>query len=246
MPDLIHYILFALSGLIAEILGTVGGFGSSVIFVPLANFFMDYQSVLGITAVFHVVSNVSKIWLFREHFNWKIILWVGLPGVVFVALGAWLSGIYDTRYLNVALGIFLCLFATFYYFKPEFEVNGTIRNQLFLGSSAGFLAGLLGTGGAIRGMALSSMHIAKNTFVGTSAAIDFGVDATRSVIYWKNGFLHSYDLPYLVILALVAVAGSWLGKKVLDRISEARFSAIILLMIFMSGVALIVKSALVD
>jgi hypothetical protein len=43
------FIIFAL---LVEIPGTVGGFGSSVFFVPIANFFFDFNSVLAIMALF--------------------------------------------------------------------------------------------------------------------------------------------------------------------------------------------------
>ena len=58
-------LLFLALALLAEVAGTVGGFGSSVFFVPIANFFFDFESVLGITALFHLASNLSKLGLFR-------------------------------------------------------------------------------------------------------------------------------------------------------------------------------------
>ena len=57
---------FILLAFIAEILGTVGGFGSSLFFVPIASYFLDFHSVLGITALFHVSSNLAKIALDRK------------------------------------------------------------------------------------------------------------------------------------------------------------------------------------
>lgn len=54
-------ILFLLLALLAEIVGTIGGFGSSVFFVPFTNLFFDFHTVLGITAIFHLSSNISKI-----------------------------------------------------------------------------------------------------------------------------------------------------------------------------------------
>ena len=54
----INYIFLALA-LLAEIIGTIGGFGSSVFFVPIGNFYFDFHSVLGLTAIFHLSSNVS-------------------------------------------------------------------------------------------------------------------------------------------------------------------------------------------
>ncbi|MDX1550365.1 MAG: hypothetical protein R3278_07445, partial [Lysobacter spongiicola] len=56
-------LLFLALALLAEVAGTVGGFGSSVFFVPIANFFFDFESVLGITALFHLASNASKLGL---------------------------------------------------------------------------------------------------------------------------------------------------------------------------------------
>ena len=64
-----HQALFLFLALIAEVLGTIGGFGSSLFFIPIASYFLDFQSALGITALFHLSSNLSKLGLFRK---WKV------------------------------------------------------------------------------------------------------------------------------------------------------------------------------
>ena len=102
-----HLVYFLLLALLAEILGTVGGFGSSLFFVPIASYFLDFQSVLGITGLFHVTSNLSKIVLFRKGFNKKLIFSVGIPAVIFVVVGALLSKYINTSYLEIALAVFL-------------------------------------------------------------------------------------------------------------------------------------------
>ena len=83
--------------LLAEILGTVGGFGSSVFFVPIANFFFDFQSVLGITALYHLSSNVTKIAFFKKGLDKKIVVALGVPAIVFVSVGAYLSKYVDPK-----------------------------------------------------------------------------------------------------------------------------------------------------
>ena len=83
--------LFLLLALLAEIIGTVGGFGSSVFFVPIGNFYFDFHSVLGLTAVFHLSSNLSKMVLFRQGLDKKLLLYIGLPSALFVILGGLLS-----------------------------------------------------------------------------------------------------------------------------------------------------------
>jgi uncharacterized protein len=69
----------------------VGGFGSSVFFVPVANYFLAFQSVLGITALFHLASNISKIFLFRATIDKRIVIYLGIPFVIVVTAGAVLS-----------------------------------------------------------------------------------------------------------------------------------------------------------
>ena len=83
MENLHYFILLAL---LAEILGTVGGFGSSLFFVPMASYFLDFYSVLGITALFHVSSNIVKIILFRKGYDKKLIISIGVPAVLFVIM----------------------------------------------------------------------------------------------------------------------------------------------------------------
>ena len=71
----INYV-FLLLALIAETIGTVGGFGSSVFFVPLGNFYFDFYSVLGLTAIFHLSSNLSKIFLFKKGLNKRLLVFI--------------------------------------------------------------------------------------------------------------------------------------------------------------------------
>lgn len=86
-----NLLLFILLALLAEILGTVGGFGSSLFFVPIASYFLDFHSVLGVTAVYHVSSNLAKIALFRKGFDKKLLISMGIPAVIFVIAGAYFS-----------------------------------------------------------------------------------------------------------------------------------------------------------
>ena len=97
-------LFFLLLAMLAEIAGTIGGFGSSVFFVPIASFFFDFHSVLGLTAIFHLSSNLSKIALFRKGLDKKLLLNIGLPSIVFVVIGGLLSN-YLKTYLLGNLGL---------------------------------------------------------------------------------------------------------------------------------------------
>lgn len=236
-----HLIYFILLALLAEILGTVGGFGSSLFFVPIAGLFLDFHSVLGITALFHVTSNITKIVFFRKGFDKALILRIGVPAVLFVIAGALLSNVIDSRLLELFLAIFLIGLSLVFLIFKNLVIKPTTVNAVTGGVFSGFVAGLLGTGGAIRGLVLAAFDLKQEVFIATSAVIDLAVDSSRAVVYGLNGFMHKHDLYLIPILLLVSVAGTFIGKHILKRISDKQFKFIVLVLVLITGIVSAVK-----
>ncbi|QBZ98937.1 sulfite exporter TauE/SafE family protein [Flavobacterium sangjuense] len=233
MDYLVYFILLAL---LAEILGTVGGFGSSLFFIPIASYFLDFHSVLGVTALFHVSSNLTKISFFRKGFDKKLIVSLGIPAVLFVIIGAYLSQFITTKWLEISLAFFLiALSVTFLIFK-NIVIKPTTFNSISGGIASGFIAGLIGTGGAIRGMTLAAFNLRMEVFIATSAIIDLGIDSSRTVVYGLNGYIHKDDLYLIPILFVVSIVGTYIGKKILEKVSEEQFKKIVLVLILVTGI----------
>ena len=238
MDNLIYFILLAL---LAEVLGTVGGFGSSLFFVPIAGFFLDFHSVLGITAVFHLASNITKIAMFKKGFDKSLIIKMGIPAVLFVIAGAFLTKYIDSKLLEISLAIFLIALSSFLIMFRNFKIEPTSFNAISGGITSGFVAGLLGTGGAIRGLVLAAYDLRMEVFIVTSAIIDLAIDASRSVVYFSNGYVHKDDLYLIPILLVVSVIGTFIGKKILEKISETQFKFIVLSLILVTGLVTLIK-----
>ncbi len=236
-----HLLLFILLALLAEILGTVGGFGSSLFFIPIAGYFLDFHSVLGITALFHVSSNISKIAFFRKGFDKKLVLSIGIPAVVFVIIGAFLSKYIETTILEIALAVFLIATSLAFLLFKNITLKPTLSNSIGGGIFSGLIAGLLGTGGAIRGITLAAYNLRMESFIATSAIIDLGIDSSRAVVYTLNGYVHKHDLYLIPILLVVSVAGTFIGKQILTRVSEKQFKAAVLILVLATGIATLVK-----
>ncbi|MCW5907250.1 MAG: sulfite exporter TauE/SafE family protein [Chitinophagales bacterium] len=236
--------LFVLLAIVAEIIGTVGGFGSSLFFVPVAQFFFDMKTVLGITAVFHVFSNLVKLILFRKTIDLRLTLLFGIPSILFVILGAWLATKMSFRFDQIILAVFLIVFSSILLAFPDLKVRANAQSSVLGGSVAGLLAGYIGTGGAIRGLSLAAYNLEKNLFVGTSAAIDMGVDLSRSIIYVKSGFITKENYYLIPMLVVVSVVGSYIGKLLLGRINQESFRKIVLSLILIIGIVMLIRSAI--
>jgi len=235
-------IVFLLLSLLAEIIGTIGGFGSSVFFVPIANFYLDFESVLGLTAMFHVASNLSKIALFRKGLNKRLILYLGVPAIAFVILGGILANYIDTYLLQILLGIFLIALSLLFLIRRKLVIKDGSAQALIGGTLSGFLAGLLGTGGAVRGITMAAFNLEKSVFIATSAVIDFGVDFTRTIVYFFNGFMNSKNMIYVPFLVVIGWVGTWIGRRALEYIPQDRFRRISLFLVLGVGVLTLVRS----
>ncbi|MFN0189238.1 MAG: sulfite exporter TauE/SafE family protein [Bacteroidia bacterium] len=232
-------IIFFLLAFVSEIIGTLSGFGSSVFFVPLAGMLFDFKTTLALTGILHIFSTSAQVYLFRKSIDWKLMLKVGLPSVLMVLLGAYLNNKVELKYAELAMGIFLVAFAITFFIKKDLKFKPTNFNAITGGAVAGFLAGLIGTGGAIRGATLTAFDLKKDAFVGTSAGIDFAVDLSRTIVYLANGYLDKKYLWYIPVLFVLAYAGSWLGKKLLDKVPENIFKKLVLVLIFGVGVFMV-------
>jgi len=238
MDNLIYFIILAL---FAEVLGTIGGFGSSLFFVPIAGFFLDIHSVLGVTAVFHLASNITKIAMFKKGFDKTMIIQMGIPAVLFVIAGAFLTKYINSRVLEISLAIFLISLSAVLIFFKNIKIKPTSFNAVSGGITSGFVAGILGTGGAIRGLVLAAFDLKIEVFIVTSAIIDLAIDASRSIVYFANGYVHKDDIYLIPILLVISIIGTFVGKKILLKISENQFKYIVLGLILLTGIVTLFK-----
>jgi len=235
-------VVFFVLTLLAEIIGTIGGFGSSLFFVSIFQFIYDFQLVLALTGLLHVFSNTAKVFLFWKAIDWKLTLWIGSSSLLLAVGGAYLTRYVELEYARLVLGCFLLVFSVFFFVNPDFSAKPVLKTSLLGGGVAGFLAGFIGTGGAIRGLVLASFNLERNLFVGTSAAIDFGVDLSRTWIYIDAGYFGNAPLVYIPLLFVASLLGSYLGKLALARISQELFRKVLLGLIFLVGVSLILET----
>lgn len=232
-------VIFFLAAFFSEIVGTIAGFGSSTVFLPLALLFVDFKTALTLVALFHVFGNMGRIGFFRHGLDKNMLTKFGLPSVFFTILGASLVSYISQSLLKGMLGIFLVGYSLLVLWKNTFKISPTLLTSVVGGGASGFLAGLIGTGGALRGAFLTGFELPKEKYIATAAAIALAVDMTRIPVYLSQGFLESQYYWYVPVLFAIAFAGSFTGKQIVTRISQKQFKKGVLVAIVAIGVKFI-------
>ncbi|QQG40591.1 MAG: sulfite exporter TauE/SafE family protein [Candidatus Levyibacteriota bacterium] len=232
-------VLFFISAFLAEVIGTIAGFGSSTIFLPLTLLFFDFRTALVLVAFFHIIGNIGRISFFRHGLDKSLIVEFGIPSVVLTLIGALLVSSIPQDVLKGILGIFLVSFAIYSLWKEDFVIPASTTNAVIGGGLSGFLAGLIGTGGALRGAFLTGFRLPKEKYIATAAAIALAVDITRIPVYLNQGFLSSKYYWYLPVLFILAIAGSFTGRQIVKRFRYEVFRKIVLIAILLVGIKFI-------
>ena len=120
----LEYIILIILGFLSEILGTMAGFGSSTIFLPLASYLVEFKTALVLVAIFHLFGNVSRITFFRHGLDWNVLLIFGIPSFVLSLIGATLVGNFSQTFLKLMLGIFLIVLSVLFLLKPKSCFSG--------------------------------------------------------------------------------------------------------------------------
>jgi uncharacterized membrane protein YfcA len=235
-------ILFFISALIAEIIGTMAGFGSSTIFLPLALLFVEFKTAIILVAIFHLFGNLGRITFFRQGFDKRIILQFGVPSVLLSLLGAFLIGVLPQPLLKLILGIFLIVTSASFLAKPGLKFPANTGMFIAGGSITGFITALVGTGGALRATLLQGFNIEKVRYIATAATIALATDVTRIPIYISQGFLTERYYLYLPILFGIALAGSFIGRRIVGRINQEVFRKMVLGAIILVSIKFVVDA----
>lgn len=235
-----EFYLFLIIALLAEIVGTFTGFGTTTILVPLASFFMSLPDAIVLAGLFHLFGTLFRTIFFIKGINLKITVIFGVPALITSFIGASFLPIIDVKLLSKLLGVALILYASYSLFEHQVRLP---KNPLILaggGSLVGFLAGLIGTAGALRGAFLTSWNLSRDVYLGTGAAMGLGADLSRVLSYYQSGLVKSdFNLP--VTLAIVALVGTFLGYKAVKFIQQKLFQKIVLVALILAGVKFLIS-----
>jgi uncharacterized membrane protein YfcA len=233
------FYIFFIVAFLSIVIGTVAGFGTSTIFLPVALIFVDFKTALVLVAITHLSANMGATTFFRHGLDRRLILLFGVPSIFITIIGAYMVTYVSQNILIIILGISLLIFSISFLIKPNFKVPKSDTNTVIGGALSGFLQGLLGIGGPLRGAFLISYDLDKFKYIATLAAIAVIIDLTRIPIYLSNNLLEPQYYIYIPILIVLGVIGSYIGKKIVVFIPQDVFKKVVLVAIGLASFFLI-------
>ena len=235
-------VLLLILGVLTYTVSTVGAGGGALMTIPGVSAIVGTSAVAPIVNLGAFVGRPSRFWLFRKTIDWKIVLYY-LPAS---ATGSFLAAYFFKEasivWLQILIGIFL-VSTLFQYKYGKKRSTFSMRKIYFI--PIGFLVSLIGTFtggmGPIQNPFYLNLKLSKETMIGTKTANSFFMGLFQLIGYSTWGLFSNEMIFYGICLGIGATIGNIIGKRIIVKISEQLFLRFVLVIMVLSGAALIAK-----
>jgi uncharacterized membrane protein YfcA len=236
--DLLTFVIALLAGAVAS----TAGFGIGSILTPWLSTAMPIRTAIAAVSVPHVLGTALRFWLLRASVDRRVFVTFGIMSAVGGLAGAWLHTISRSAALTA-------VFAALLIFSGLSGLTGLNRKMHFHGKSAwlagalsGAFGGYVGNQGGIRAAALMAFDLGPKAFVGTATAVGLVVDLARMPIYLATGWSELANVIRPIAVATAGVlAGTWVGRRSLERIPDRIFRPLVSTLILALGVVMLLR-----
>ena len=224
------------------------GFANSMVFTTLMSFKSSLVNISPVILLLDFPSNLIMTWRYRREINPKVCLPLCAMVVAGMIPGTLFLKNADTGFLKVIFGVVVVSIAadmlldmTMRRQKAAVKKSGGGIRMGALGVLAGFVCGLCGIGVLI-GAYVSKVTESARAFKANACAVFFVSNLTKIILFLMLDILSADIFFQAVRLAPFLLLGLWLGMKSSDFMSEAPAKKLVLLMLVISGVALIIEN----
>jgi uncharacterized membrane protein YfcA len=254
------YLIVAIVSFLVAGLTFFSGFGLGTLLLPLFVLFFSVPVAVAATAVVHLANNMFKVALVGKNADLRTVLLFGVPAAIAAVGGAWLLGRlsgmpeilaysfsgnrFSITPIKLTIGSLMVVFA-FFELVPALDRFAIPKKLIPLGGAlSGFFGGLSGHQGALRTMFLVRAGLDKTAFIATVAVAAVIVDITRLIVYGATVLgghfqtIGSRGMDLVVIATVAAFAGTFLGSRLLKKITMRTVRTIVGVLLFGIGAAL--------
>ena len=169
-----------------------------------------------------------------------VVGWFTLGAVPFAFAGGLLFASAPLSPLTRLLGLFLLLTVAWRHLRPGPPRRPPLRGFVLIGGLFSFLSALLGSVGPLMAPFFLAYGLVKGAYIGTEALCTVVMHVTKLVAYGQASILTARSLAIGVAMGPLMIAGSAVGKRIVDRLPERAFVVLIEGVLVVAGAAFLV------
>ncbi|MBI4213968.1 MAG: sulfite exporter TauE/SafE family protein [Chloroflexi bacterium] len=235
MTELAVPLVVALAALAAGTLAAVAGFGGAAIMLPVLVWAFGVRDAVPLLTVAQLIGNASRVWFNRRELALPVVGWFALGAVPLAVVGGVVFATAPAPFLRRVLGAFLLFTVAYRHTSVGRETRVSLRGFAGVGAVFAFLSALLGSVGPLMAPFFLTYGLVKGAYIGTEAFATVTMHVVKIAVY--SGYaLMGWDTMVLgLTIGSVLIVGSYLGKKILDRMPARFFPPLIETVLVIAG-----------
>ncbi len=233
------YLFVLIIGLAAGALSGVIGTGSTIILLPILVYQYGPKQAVPIMAISALMSNVGKVAAWWRDIDWRACIAYSLTGAPAAALGAGTLLILPARLVDVALGLFFLAMIPARRWLRARNLTLGLWQLALAGAVIGFITGIVLSTGPLSVPAFAGYGLTLGPFLSTEAASSFALMVAKIATFRQLGALPTPAVLQGLIIGSSVMAGAFVGKAIVQRMSIGMFHAILDVLLLVSGAALL-------
>ena len=234
-------LLLGVAAFVASTLAAVAGFGGAAILLPILVPIFGVRDAIPILTVAQLVGNLSRVGFNRRDLDWRVVAWFAAGGVPAALVGGFLFASAPLKFLIRLLGIFLIAVVIYRHSGKSAARRLPLRAFPIIGAVFSFLSALLGSVGPIMIPFFLAYGLVKGALIGTEALATVVMHVTKLVAYGSASVLTAAGLEIGLAIGAIMIAGSFVGKKLLDRLPERLFLILVEMTLVVAGAAFLIR-----
>jgi len=234
-------IVVIVTALVASILAAVAGFGGAVIMLPVLVWAVGIRDAIPVLTIAQLIGNLSRVIFNRRELKWPVVWRFALGAVPAAVIGGIIFATAPATALVRLLGVFLIIMVIYRHTSWGNNARLTLRGFVPLGAASGILSAVLGTVGPFAAPFFLSYGLVKGAYIGTEAMTAVIMHITKLGVYGSYALIGAQTLLVGIAIGGVMILGTYLGKRLLNRVPEHIFPYIIEGTMLVAGVIFIIR-----
>lgn len=230
-----QWALLAGAALLASTLAAVAGFGGAAVLLPALVAVFGVRDAIPILTVAQLIGNGSRVCFNRREVALPVVAWFSLGAVPLALLGGVLFATAPLGALKRVIGAFLLLVVVWRHARGAPRWRPSARAFAWLGALFSFISALTGSIGPLMAPFFLAYGLVKGAYIGTEALATVVMHVVKLGAYSGMAILTGRAVVAGLALGPIMIVGSYVGKRILDRLPEKVFVAIIELVLVGAG-----------
>lgn len=233
-------VVLFLGTLVAGTLAAVSGFGGAAILLPMLVAMYGPREAIPILTVAQLIGNASRAYFNRRELNFQVVAYFSAGAVPAAIAGGLLFAVAPLSALTRLLGAFLIAMVMYRHIGKR---SRTMPLAAFtpLGTGSSFLSALLGSVGPLMAPFFLAYGLAKGAYIGTEALCSLIMHVVKLATYGGTSLLSMTGVGIGLAMGIGLIVGSYIGKRIVDRVSERTFVLLVEATLVIAGVCFLLR-----